>query len=175
LSGAHPCDSSNLHHHDPSCWYLVPGIWYLERAVHISFTVGCDDRDMEETSMNGSPNRWVLGLVAIVFAVTLSAIAYNFGVSQGAAQMAASVSANAGASATTPPAIAPYDYRDGWRRHGWGYFPLFPLLFVFFWIFCFRMFWWGGGPWRHWGYYRAPYDRDTFDEWHRRAHDQMKS
>jgi hypothetical protein len=67
--------------------------------------------------------------------------------------------------------VPPYPYAYDWHRH-WGFFPLWPLLLIFFWIFCFRMFWWGGP--RRW-HYAGPYDRDTFDEWHRRAHDQMKS
>ena len=125
--------------------------------------------------MNETRNRWVLGIGALLLAVTLSALAYDFGLSQGAARMAASVSANADAGTAAPSTAAPVRYGDGWHRHGWGFFPLWPLFAIFFWIFCLRMFWWGGGPWRHWGYYRAPADRETFDEWHRRAHDQMKS
>jgi hypothetical protein len=123
---------------------------------------------MEETSMNETRYRWLLGAAAVVLAVTLSAIAYDVGLSQGAARVAAAAGANA--TATAPPADAYRPYRH------WGAGPLFPLLFIFFWIFLFRGFWWGGPPrpwWRH--YYGGPSDRETFDEWHRRAHDQMKS
>jgi hypothetical protein len=123
---------------------------------------------MEETSMNESRSRWVLGAAAILLAVVLSAIAYDVGVSQGAAQVAASASAQAAPAPGTVPPL----YYYGWHRPwGWGFFPLFPLLFIFFWIFVFRMFWWGGP--RRWHYGRL--DHETFDEWHRRAHDQMKN
>ena len=126
--------------------------------------------------MNDARTRWILGAAALVLAVTIGAIAYDVGVSHGAARMAASESAGAVTNATAPP-VAPYRDRDGWRGHGWDYFPLFPLMFIFFWMFCFRLFWWGG--WWGWPWYgpysRGPRDRETFDEWHRRAHDQMKS
>ena len=121
--------------------------------------------------MNETRYRWVLGAAAVVLAVTLSAIAYDIGFSQGAARaVASSASATAGTQPTPPPEA--YE----WRGHrGWGS-PLFPMLFIFFWVFLFSRFWWWGGPprpwWRH--YYGGPSDRETFDEWHRRAHDQMK-
>ena len=130
--------------------------------------------------MDESRNRWVLAVVALVFAVVLSAVAYNAGLSQGAAQVAATASANAGAQPAPVPPPYPYPYAYGWHRPwGGGFFPLIPLVFIFFfWIVCFRWFAWGG-PWRWRHYYggphRGPYDQETFDEWHRRAHDQMKS
>ena len=121
--------------------------------------------------MNESRYRWLLAAGAILLAGTLSAIAYNVGLSEGAAQIAASASADAGVSApgTVPP---PYVYYGWHRPWGWGFFPLFPLLFIFFWFFLIRAFWWGGP--RRWGYYGGPHDRESFEEWHRRAHDQMK-
>ena len=121
--------------------------------------------------MNERRNRWVFGVAALVMLVAFTAVAYNIGVSEGFAR--------AGTSATTAPGApsAPAAPSYGWHR-GWGMGPFFPLLLVFFfWFFLMRMFWWGGwwgGP-RPWHYYRGPSDRETFDEWHRRAHDQMKS
>jgi hypothetical protein len=128
---------------------------------------------MEERQMNESRNRWLLGAAALVLAVTMAAIAYNVGVSQGA-QMAASVSANAGATGGAQPGtLPPYPYAYGWHRP-WG-FGVVPFLFlIFFWIILFRALAGGGPPWRRWHYYGGPHDRETFDEWHRRAHDQMK-
>jgi hypothetical protein len=111
--------------------------------------------------------RWVLGAAALVLAVALSGIAYEVGRSQGAAQVAA------GAGADTIE-TAPSATTSARSRH-WSGGPWFPLLFIFFWVFLFRGFWWGGPPrpwWRH--YYGDPTDRERFDEWHRRAHDQMK-
>ena len=71
----------------------------------------------------------------------------------------------AGAGAPPPP----YAYQ--WQR-GWGLGPLFPLMFIFFWFFLVRSLGWGPPRWAYRG--RA-FDREDFDEWHRRAHDQMKS
>ena len=113
--------------------------------------------------MNPHPGRfgWALALLLLALGVTASIVAYNAGVSHGLAQVAT-------ATGNATPLDA---YR--WHRP-WGLFPLFPLLFMFFWVFVFRAFWWGQGPRWHHGYGYGPYDRERFDEWHRRAHDQMK-
>jgi hypothetical protein len=119
---------------------------------------------MENTSMNqlSGRYRWALALLVLALTVTAGGIAYNVGVSHGLAQVAT-------AAGTTTP--LPYAY--GW--HPWGFFPFFPLLFIVFWVVLFRSFWWGWGPRRPWHHSYGPYDRESFDEWHRRAHDQMKS
>jgi hypothetical protein len=114
--------------------------------------------------MNETRNSWIFGVAALVMLLAFTAVAYNLGVSEGLVRAGANASAAA-------PAAAYY----GWHR-GWAMGPLFPLLLIFFWFFLMRVFWWGGwwgGP-RPWHFYRGPYDRETFDEWHRRAHDQMK-
>jgi hypothetical protein len=99
---------------------------------------------------------WAAGLLALVLIIGAGVVSYNVGLSQGLAQ--------AGAD---PAAIRSY----GW--HGpWGLGPLFPLLFIVFWIVLLRgffgAFWM---PWRPW-YYGGP-SRERFEEWHRRAHDRM--
>jgi len=69
-------------------------------------------------------------------------------------------------------------------RHVWVHsgFPGFWLFFLIWILFGgLRRMWWGWGspcgPWRYRGYYRHPYDvedeRDTWEEWHRRAHNRM--
>jgi hypothetical protein len=119
---------------------------------------------MEDITVNTFPARygWALGLLTLVLVVSAAAIAYDAGLSNGLAQSAVTAG-----NFTAPP------YAYGWHRPWGGFFPFFPLLFVFFWIFLLRAFWWGGGARGRWRGY-PPYDRESFDEWHRRAHDQMK-
>ena len=65
-----------------------------------------------------------------------------------------------------------------WPRpwgYGFGFFPVFPLLFfLFFWVFVMRALFWSG-RWHRgyrggWGSHGVP---PMFEEWHRRAHDQQ--
>ena len=95
---------------------------------------------------------WALALLALVLTITVAVVAYNAGLSQGVAQ------APAGSGPHRP----------------FGIWPLFPLMFIFFWAFVARAFWWGWGPRRYWQRGDGLDDRERFDEWHRRAHDQMK-
>lgn len=104
---------------------------------------------------------WALGLLALAFTVTLAVVAYNAGLSEGVTQVAA------GAANVTPPS-SPY----GWHRP-FGLWPLFPLMFIFFWAMVARTFWWGWGPRHYWRQRDGLDDCERFDEWHRRAHDQM--
>ena len=103
-----------------------------------------------------------LAFLALVGSVMVGVLAYNAGLSHGAADAAA-----AGGN------LPPYFYGWGWHRpfgFGWG----FPIFFLFFfWIFFARFLFWGG-PWRRrWHYYRdVP---PSFDDWHRRAHERMSS
>lgn len=102
-----------------------------------------------------------LVFLAIAGSAIVGAIAYNMGLSQGAAQAAA-------AAGTTLP---PYAYGWGWHRP-WGFGFGFPIFLLFLWFVLARGFFWGG-PWRrhHWHPYRdVP---PSFDDWHRRAHERM--
>ncbi len=122
--------------------------------------------------------RWAALFGALLLCIGVGIAAYNTGLSHGLAQ--ASIAAPAPGAAA--PAPAPYPYVYGWHPFWmWGGFSFFPLLFfVLFWIFICRLLWWGG--WRR-GYYGcAPYGwygrrwdatHDAFDDWHRRAHDEM--
>jgi hypothetical protein len=104
---------------------------------------------------------WGFGLAAALLAVAIAMVAYNVGVSDGAA-----------AGATATEAVR----RVQWSGHG-GVF-LWPLLWVAFFAFfwrgaCWRRHYWYGGP----GYYgpRPPADLDDdFDRRHRQAHTRMK-
>src|SRR6266508_213585 len=114
--------------------------------------------------MNGQQrmSRWGAVLVAVIGAIIVGAVAYQFGVSHGLAI--------SGQAAGAPPAaFGPY----GWYRP-WGLGFLFPLVFFGFWLLVFRGFCWGG-RWRRWQG-GPPYDaQQRFDEWHKRAHEQMKA
>lgn len=105
---------------------------------------------------------WLAILGAVVFSIGVGMFAYNIGLSHGLA--------TGSTVAAVPPGGVPY----GWYRP-WGFFPFAPFLFLFFWLFVFRMFAWRrhGGPWCSG---RGPFDRHSqLDEWHRRAHEEMNA
>lgn len=110
--------------------------------------------------MNGRSGLAVL-MFAVVLAIGVGVLSYNAGVSHGLAL--------APAAGATTGAIPPVFYRPwGW---GWGFSPLFFLGFWFIMVFIFRGLFWGG-MYRRCGYgpgWRA----NAFDEWHRRAHEEM--
>jgi hypothetical protein len=110
----------------------------------------------------GKVNRWAVVLAVLVGAIVVGSIGYQLGVSHGLA-------INGQAGAVPPAGFVPYGYYRPW---GFGF--LFPLVFFGFWFLLFRGLFWGG-PWpRHW-HYSGPDDaRRMFDDWHRRAHEQMK-
>lgn len=121
-----------------------------------------------EVDMNGNRRGrgWIVATGAILLTAVVGIVAYNFGVSEGLAH-AGNADAFVG------------------RHRPWigGLGFLFPLFFVFLWMGLFRALWWGGsgGPWgwrRHYYYPDGPYGPDPwhrrFDEWHRRAHEEMK-
>src|SRR5262245_32657601 len=96
---------------------------------------------MENTSMNprSSTPHWALGMLALPLTIPAALVAYNAGLSQGLAEVAA------GPGNITPP---PYAYAG---HRPWGaVWPLFPLMFIFFWGVVARAFWWGWGPRRYW-------------------------
>ena len=105
---------------------------------------------------------WLAILGVAVCSIAVGMFAYNIGLSHGFA---------AGSSAAAvPPGGVPY----AWHRP-WGFFPFAPFLFLFFWLFVFRMFAWRryGGPWCYGG---GPFERHSpLEEWHRRAHEQMNA
>jgi len=102
----------------------------------------------------------VIGVLIIAAAAAIGVGAYNAGVAQGIAQSGRMIAA--------PPAGTPYVYV--WPRPwGFGFFPFFPLLFLFLFFFVVRGLLWRGrwhGGWR----YRYEGVPPAFEEWHRRAH-----
>jgi hypothetical protein len=108
----------------------------------------------------GSVNRWAVVLIGALIAVAVGVVAYNAGVSHGLAL--------SGQTAAVP---GPYPY--GWYRP-WGFGFVFPLLFLGFWFLLARSFFWGG-PWRR-RYYAGMHQLPpAFEEWHRQAHERMKT
>ena len=109
--------------------------------------------------MNGF-NRWAAAALAVLVAVGIGAAAYQAGVTHG---LALQVPAG-----TTFP-VVPY----GWY-HPWGFgFGLGPFFFVLLWLFVIRGIFWGGR--RRWYYRHWDGVPPHFEDWHRRAHDRMKS
>ena len=101
----------------------------------------------------------VLAVVCLGAAAVLGIGAYNAGVAQGIAESGRLVAA--------PPVGTPvYVWPRPWA---FGFFPFFPLLFLFLFFFVVRGMLWRGrghGGWR----YRYESVPPMFDEWHRRAH-----
>ena len=92
-------------------------------------------------------SRWIFVAGAALVALAAAAVAYNVGLSQGAAGVAALQGA--------PPPAYPYPYAYGWHRPlGFG-FPFFGVLLLFL---LFRGACWGG-PWRRHAYYYDDRDR----------------
>jgi hypothetical protein len=108
----------------------------------------------------------LFGLVLLAMLAGVGVYTYNLGVAHGL-----TVAAPAAASGGAPPVVF---YPRPWG-FGFGFFPFFPLM-ILFWIFVIRgLFWRGrwGGNGGGCGYgYRYGGVPPAFDEWHRRAHAQ---
>jgi hypothetical protein len=107
---------------------------------------------------NRSGFNWLMGALVVVMLAVIGVYAYNLGVAQGIAE--------SGRLAAAPGAAAPVVV---WGRPwGFGFFPIFPLLFLVFWFVVLRgLLWRGRWYGRGCGYGGVP---PAFDEWHRRAH-----
>jgi hypothetical protein len=116
-------------------------------------------------------NRFAALLGMALVAAVVGAVGYQIGISHG---LALGGQAAAAASNAVPPYGWPPPY--GWYRPwGFGFGFLFPLFFFGFWFVMLRMLFWGG-PWRRGWHHAGPSDVPSrFDEWHRRAHDRMKT
>jgi hypothetical protein len=106
---------------------------------------------------------WISAVILVVVALTVGAIGYNIGLSHGLAMAAP--------AAAAPGAVAPYMWYRPWG-FGFGFGPLFFLLLFFF---AFRPLLWGGFYGRHWHHADPSGLPPRFEEWHRRAHEQMKN
>ena len=111
----------------------------------------------------GHRSGWVAAVVVMVIALAVGAVGYDIGVSHGLAIAAPAAGA--------PGAAVPYmSYRP------WGFgFGFGPLLFLLLFFGLFRSLLWRGayrGRWHHAGARCVP---PRFEEWHRRAHEQMNN
>ena len=101
-----------------------------------------------------------VGALILAGASAIGIGAYNAGVAQGIAETSRMIAA--------PQAGTPYVYV--WPRPwGFGFFPFFPLLFLFLFFFVVRGVLWRG-RWHGGGRYRYEGVPPAFEEWHRRAH-----
>jgi len=128
--------------------------------------------------------QWAAVALAIVIAIVIGTLAYQAGVSQGMSVQRTAIAAPPAAGGNAQPVPGPgpppdyaYRYYRPWR---FGFFgPLFGILFF---VFLMRTLFWGlcgfglGGGWRRrWRYYDYPdAGPSRFDDWHRRAHEQMR-
>jgi len=100
-----------------------------------------------------------IGALLIAGAAAIGIGAYNAGVAQGMAESGRLIAA--------PPVGTPiYVWPRPW---GFGFFPFFPLLFLFLFFFVVRGLLWRG-RWHRGGAYRYEGVPPMFEEWHRRAH-----
>ena len=125
--------------------------------------------------MNGSNTvRVIAGIVLALIVAGIGIGAYQLGVQAGQVQQA---------GAAVAPAVAPYAYY-GWHPFGFGFgfFGFFGTLLFFFLIFVLIRAVLFGGRGRRWGgpgnggsrgWHGAPWEyraRETFEDWHREAH-----
>jgi hypothetical protein len=114
-------------------------------------------RHFKESVMNNSA-LWRGILVAVLVIGAASAIgigSYNAGVAHGFA--------DSGRAIAVPPGAETHFHG---RHHSWGFLPILPLVFFFWFVAVMRGPWRGG--WRHRYYYDGV--PPAFEEWHRRAH-----
>lgn len=106
--------------------------------------------------------RVAIALLAGLALVMVGGYAYNLGVVHGIAE-----SGRAAASGTGVPVVGVWP-----RPWGFGWFPVFPLFFLFALLFLVRGLYWRGAWGCGYGYgYGSPGVPPAFDEWHRRAHE----
>ena len=105
-----------------------------------------------------------LAVLVLAGAAAIAIGAYNAGMAQGFVE--------SGRVLAAPPAGTQYVYV--WPRPwGFGFFPIFPIFFLLFFFFVVRGLLWRG-PWRGGrgpGHGGVP---PRFEEWHRRAHEEME-
>ena len=106
----------------------------------------------------------VAALLLIVAVAAVASYTYHLGVAQGIVESGRLVGPNGA------PVVAFWPRPWGF---GVGFFPLFPLFFLLFWIFAARALFWRGRWHRYgdgWGSRGVP---PMLEEWHRRMHEQQ--
>ena len=112
-----------------------------------------------------SGGRVLVLLLVLIAASALAVVAYQVGVSAGVA------SVGTGASAAATHARG-YGFAGGWGFPWFFVGPIFPILFILFFVLLLRAALWGRGPWHDHGWHEHGTDGPGrgLDEWHRRAH-----
>ena len=117
-------------------------------------------------------------LATVVVGVAIYA-AYQSGFDRGAVTAAASGQSGVGDNSETGVVVVPgAGFGGAYRWHGgFGFFPLFPILFFLLIFGFFRAGRWGGGPERRWGGggpWGPPKEfiDERMTEWHKQAHNQ---
>ena len=104
--------------------------------------------------------RLLMGVMMIAALATVGFYTYNLGVAHGVAESVRVTAAPGGV-----PVVALWPRPWGF---GFGFFPVFPLFFILFWIVAARGLFWRRARWgRGCGRDGIP---AAFDEWHARAH-----
>jgi hypothetical protein len=116
--------------------------------------------DKEDVMDRGFGWRVSVAAVMVAAAVAVGMYGYNLGMARGVAE-SSRVMTTPGAGV---PVVAMWPHPWGF---GFGFFPVFPLFFIVFWLFVARGLFWRGGWRRGGGYHGVP---PAFEEWHRRAH-----
>jgi hypothetical protein len=106
--------------------------------------------------------RLIGGILVVAALVGFGYYAYNLGVAQGVAEAGRIAAPSGGA-----PVVVMWPRPWGF---GFGFFPFFPLVFILFWFFVARAWFWRGA-WRGRACGYGP--PQAWDEWHRRAHSQQ--
>jgi hypothetical protein len=110
--------------------------------------------------------RWIAVVGALLLAAMVGFAAYQAGVEHGIEQSSRIVAPPSGVNASPYPYPYPYPYYGWHRPWGFGFFPIFPLFFLFWFLVVRGLFWrragYGGGG-------CGP--RGRFEEWHRQAHE----
>jgi hypothetical protein len=122
-----------------------------------------NDQSLDQPSRSGRR----LGTLVILLLVALgsAAVSYNLGWTRGLGQAAVA----AGAPLAPPP------YYGYYYPHPWGFGLFGPFLFLAFWFVVIRGLFWRGS-WHRGGRGGGPRGgMSRFAEWHRQAHERMKS
>jgi hypothetical protein len=121
----------------------------------------------ENVMRNRVAFRIMIALLMGLALVMVGGYAYNIGVAHGIAESGRL----AAAPATGAPLVGVWP-----RPWGFGWFPIFPLFFIFALLFLMRGLYWRGAWGCGYGYgYGAPGVPPAFDVWHRRAHERQAS
>jgi hypothetical protein len=121
-----------------------------------------NDQSLDQRSHSG--RRFGMLVMLLVVALASAAVSYNLGLTRGLAQAGVA----AGAALPPPP------YYGYYYPHPWGFGLFGPFLFFALWFVVIRGLFWRGA-WHRGGRGGPRGGMSRFDEWHRQAHERMKT